>query len=721
MPWLSTAPAGGRSEPQTELPIAVIFDARAESLGQPGQYHGEIFVAEDTPYRVEPLAITMTVTAPASWGVVEGQVNSLGYCDSSPAPLDAATVLVQDRGGAVIPIPVGRGGYFRRWLDAAAGPYTLAAVAAQHLGAQLPDIAVAAQATTTLNIDLRLLAPCISAAPPSIGVTLVPGETGVRTLTLRNAGAGEGVFRIGEVEMVWDAAARTAQALQGRAASGAEPNEIKGAGAGSAAAANRGARGGIARLRAGGPDDAGYTYRDSRELTGPAYAWLEIAPPAGGSGVEIAALTGVDDAYYWPITLPFAFPFYDGSYSQLAISSNGTLYFQDEYMGYGNLPVPGGTGYHVDRYIAHFWDDLVVLPGSIYYQDFGQFVVIEYYQVSGVPLSPDAGTWQIILFPSGSILLQYQDVIFGSMQDRGRTATVGVQGSSSAGLEYSFDSATLSNRLAICFAPRGQTPTCSFDVPWLTEDPAAGTVPPDSMVDIAVGFNASLPQTNQPNDYDAKLVVAHNDAFVSPLSVPVRMSVVTPTPTLTPRPTDTPTPTNTPKPTKTPKPTRTPKPQADASAEIDPVNGGRLTHNDSAGGGIVVDVPPGAVATPVTLLYNAVEFAGGTAGDMVFAGRSFQLNAVANGQVVEHMAFALPVRVSVSYDPALVSAGGAGKLALYVEQDGGWVDAATTCAPTSTYRHDAATHTLSVDICHLSEYALFAGGVKVYLPEIGKQ
>jgi hypothetical protein len=149
--------------------------------------------------------------------------------------------------------------------------------------------------------------------------------------------------------------------------------------------------------------------------------------------------------------------------------------------------------------------------------------------------------------------------------------------------------------------------------------------------------------------------------------------------------------------------------------------GGRLVYNDGVGGGIVVDVPPGAVATPVTLVYNTVEFAGGTVGDMVFAGRSFQIEAQIGGQVVKQMAFARPVSVSVIYDPSAVSAVGADKLALYVEEEGEWVDAATTCSPMSTYRHDAAAHMLRVDICHLSEYALFAGGMKVYLPEIGKQ
>lgn len=56
-------------------------------------------------------------------------------------------------------------------------------------------------------------------------------------------------------------------------------------------------------------------------------------------------------------------------------------------------------------------------------------------------------------------------------------------------------------------------------------------------------------------------------------------------------------------------------------------------------------------------------------------------------------------------------------LTLYVREGPGWVDATTTCAPPSTYVRYPDANTLSVPICHLSEYALFgAPRYRVFLP-----
>jgi hypothetical protein len=89
----------------------------------------------------------------------------------------------------------------------------------------------------------------------------------------------------------------------------------------------------------------------------------------------------VDDGYYWPLQLPFSFNFYGTDQSLLAVAANGTLYFEDRYLGYGNQPIPY-YHYSVNQFIAHLWDDLLVYPGAIYYQLEADRVIIEYYQVS---------------------------------------------------------------------------------------------------------------------------------------------------------------------------------------------------------------------------------------------------------------------------------------------------------------------------------------------------
>jgi type VII secretion-associated serine protease mycosin len=283
---------------------------------------------------------------------------------------------------------------------------------------------------------------------------------------------------------------------------------------------------GMAGPASGGPDPFGYTYATSAEVGGPAYNWIEIAPPAGGNGVEITALTGRDDALFWPLPLPFEFDFYDASYTQIAVQSNGPVSFEDRYLGLGNTPIPGPNSYGVNRFIAPFWDDLVITPGAVYYLAEPDRLIIEYYRVSGCCLSPESATWQVILYRNGSILFQYQDVSFGNGRSRGGEATVGIQGSTSVGLQYSYNSAALSDGLAICFAYPGQPASCTATrgVPWLAAEPLSGVVPPGGSAVVDVTFAAADLDLGV---YGANLVITSNDPDEGKLLVPVTLTVTT--------------------------------------------------------------------------------------------------------------------------------------------------------------------------------------------------
>ncbi len=278
---------------------------------------------------------------------------------------------------------------------------------------------------------------------------------------------------------------------------------------------------------AGGPDTFGYVFRDSREPDGPAFEWVEIAPPAGGDGSILAPLTGMDDAYFFPLDLPFPFNFYGAEYTQLAVASNGTLYFEDQYLGFGNSQIPGVTGYGVQRFIAHLWDDLMIRPGAVYYQDLGNMLVIEFYQVSNCCTSPDSATWEVILFENGSILVQYQDVDVGDGSSNGSSATVGIQGDPQTGLQYSYGMPALASNLAICFAYPGTSPDCKLNVPWLELAPMEGAISAGGQIGIAVNFDASVPEVDQPGDYLAKVLV-RTVGWKSPAPVDVTMRVLPP-------------------------------------------------------------------------------------------------------------------------------------------------------------------------------------------------
>ena len=224
-------------------------------------------------------------------------------------------------------------------------------------------------------------------------------------------------------------------------------------------------------LSSGGPDAFGYTYIDSNEFGGPAFDWVDI------SGTGTPTLGGSDDDHVYPVPIGFAFTFYGTPFTQAAVGSNGHVYFQDAYLGLSNVCIPGDPDYDVkDNIIAAYWDDLVISPGSVYYQTLGsagsrRFVVM-FSQVRFFGSSVETPlSFEVILNEAdNSILLQYLHASTGSSggRDNGGSATVGIQQNVSAGLQYSCNTQSLSDGLAILFS-LGTTYSMIF------EDDATGT------------------------------------------------------------------------------------------------------------------------------------------------------------------------------------------------------------------------------------------------------
>jgi subtilisin family serine protease len=507
--WLSANPISGTLAVDAQEIIDITFDASAPGVDQPGDYSAELNIETDTPYRRLTAPVKMTVIAPPTWGKIKGMVSSQGYCNENPVSLADARVSIHGSLGFSQTLTADANGGFAYWVDESESPLTINASKEGHEPQQVDAVMVGAGTTTTQDIPLRILQPCISVDPESFVETLRAGDVIVRTLTISNTGAAVGQFEIRELHhgvtplttsTSWQDRGQVYVEEEEKSALPSAVGEMPGG---------------------GGPDPFGYTYRDSRDPDGPPYRWVEIAPQAGGRGVELTALRGVDDGHFFPFDLPFTFPFYGADYSELALASNGTIYFENAYLGLGNAPIPSTNGYRVQRFIAHLWDDLVIDPGAVYYENFGSMLIFEFYQVSGHQ-SPGYGTWQVALFSNGAILLQYQDVVFGDSRDFGLSATVGIQSDVSKGLQYSYNAPALTGDLAICFAPPGITPDCSTDVPWLDESPVAGHVPPDGAALVDVIFDAS---TAQLGEHLASLSVRTTDPFVSPLRVPTTMIV----------------------------------------------------------------------------------------------------------------------------------------------------------------------------------------------------
>jgi len=172
-----------------------------------------------------------------------------------------------------------------------------------------------------------------------------------------------------------------------------------------------------AAAQTGGPDSFGYTYSTSTYD----FEVLALNPASTALG-----LAGEDSV---TVPLPWSFPYYGGSYSQIRVSMNGGCRFSlSGDVVWSNLSFPSGQSYSPD--LAVLWDDLTSDSfGDTWtlYDTLEDRFIISWEQVGHFSSSGD-GSFQVHLFPNGRIEYHYSDVSFGSVAiDGGASATVGLQ------------------------------------------------------------------------------------------------------------------------------------------------------------------------------------------------------------------------------------------------------------------------------------------------------
>jgi len=494
--WLSEEPISSTLGIADQQVILVTFDAGVPSTTQPGEYYARLNLRNDTPYGDLGIPVTMTVPPPPTWGKLAGTVTSLGYCDANPAPLEGAAVLVTGISGMDWTLTTDINGTYSLWVEQ--GSHTVTVSAADHVtGAAL--VTVTAQATTVQDVGLRSVEPCISIAPLSMAATLIPGASETQILALTNSGAGASLFGLRATTQT------LALTNAGVSASFSEPRETT------------------------QPITFGYTYRDSSEPDGPTYQWVDIA--ATGTPVYL-----YDDDGDGPFPIGFTFNFYGNDYTDLYVSSNGYLSFNNlDLTDYGNdCPLPNANTPNDSIYLM--WDDLDPndTGDPVYYQSFsscpyggGACLVVQYESYHHYPGGGSiAGTWEAILFENGSTLIQFED----AGTEKGSGSTTGIENSDATlGLTYACDTgASLSDNLAVCFAYPGQPTDCLHSgVPWLSTEPGAGTVEADSTQAITVTLTAlSAMNTSVYTDvYTAALKIRTDDAVNPQFYVPVTLTI----------------------------------------------------------------------------------------------------------------------------------------------------------------------------------------------------
>ncbi len=256
-------------------------------------------------------------------------------------------------------------------------------------------------------------------------------------------------------------------------------------------------------LGKGGPDNFGYSWKDSDEPGGPQYVWNDIS----STGTLLTTASSCDDCYQQQ-TIPFSFPFYENEFTSIFVSSNGYITFGSGSSQYSNYPLPSTS--MPPNLIAGFFDDLTTLGvGDIYYQDFGNKVIVQF---DNVPrLAGDATlTYQIVLEESGAIYLYFENVT-GNLSN----ATIGIQNvTRDDGLEVAYNASYLKNSLAVQFR---------FTPDWLRPTPASGTINPGGTVPVSVTLDAS---ELLGGSYYGALSFNHNDPVaVNPYVLPCTLYV----------------------------------------------------------------------------------------------------------------------------------------------------------------------------------------------------
>jgi subtilisin family serine protease len=191
-------------------------------------------------------------------------------------------------------------------------------------------------------------------------------------------------------------------------------------------------------------------------LTNGTYSWID---PAGMTPLSLA-----DNGVSAALALPFTFWFYGQAQTQLFVGANGLVGFSSNGLADPNntdLPntaLPNGV-------LCPFWDDLnPANGGTIYFGTVGtaptrKVVVswVDVYRAGGLGRPAAYYTFQLWLEEGTSrIQFQYKEVNPGSRNPgaQGASATVGLEHpSGEVAVRYCYNTASLSNNMAILFLP----------------------------------------------------------------------------------------------------------------------------------------------------------------------------------------------------------------------------------------------------------------------------
>ncbi|MBP1782323.1 subtilisin family serine protease [Micromonospora sp. HB375] len=118
--WLTVDKSKVTLAPGEKVTVTLTMTANVD---QPGTYSASVAIKEDTPYTVEPVAVTMIAQPPNTWGKLSGTVSGKS-CQGATAPLAGVTVQVDSWANSYTFTTDAQGRY-AYWMDRRNNPLTL--------------------------------------------------------------------------------------------------------------------------------------------------------------------------------------------------------------------------------------------------------------------------------------------------------------------------------------------------------------------------------------------------------------------------------------------------------------------------------------------------------------------------------------------------------------------------------------------------------------------
>ncbi|MBD3223116.1 MAG: hypothetical protein GF313_00190, partial [Caldithrix sp.] len=208
-----------------------------------------------------------------------------------------------------------------------------------------------------------------------------------------------------------------------------------------------------AQANQGGNDGFGHMWTDTesggKQIT---YSWIDAK-----DGTSLFGSAFNNSITSTPQTLPFSFNYYDSSYTQIYISSNGWITF-DNYPNSEaiNDTIPSSTG--PSTMIAPFWDNLNSTAGNdggVYFKVSGnqpnRRVIIEWDIIERDGTSSNSINFQVVLHEHSNLIKFQYNNIDNDRYGGGNSASIGIKNDSGTGLSYAYNDSVISSGMAILF------------------------------------------------------------------------------------------------------------------------------------------------------------------------------------------------------------------------------------------------------------------------------